>query len=788
MSIIARLGVILGINIAEFKQGLDEAMKKARATEIEFKESAKRQKKSAEDMAEAFTKIGFAAAAAGLAIGNAFRQAADITDVSEGFDITVESLLATQKALMLAAGKAEDVSTVFNKLAQAQDAAKEGNDTVRESFERLGVSAGKVENLKLDRLFVEVAGALSKIEDTSKRAAVAQDLLGKAVKGVNWAEFVRQYKEFSDPSLVAAIGENDKAWENIEMSMKNISLLMQKIVEPMAIFVNQTFEAAKNLEKLESFNMFDLGKFIFTPQVAHLGLQLGQKKEKSSDIFQALPPESMDTPLLYGDNSKYSKQSAKQIAAQKTAATEAKRRAEEAKKLAETIADKEKQVAAQLQKTLELGKQTIANLSAESKIQNELLDLEMTRHLMSEDAYEIKKKSIEQTKELGRLTANYLRFEAEARAEMESATGLDAKYSKKLYEEKMQVASTSYAMEFTNLQKLQEKQIDVMKNTSAIRRQYEKEDRDIAYLNQLNAIDLQYKAVYENLKLEDQAFLLSTDAFNLLQMKLSVIQQIAEIEEEYTVKEMAIRTEFSRKSEEERNKELSAHEEKLKNLEKLKNRELEYLDILQTKREENYVNEVARQQSWVMGWTQASKEYFEAMEKAANRGAAAFNAVMGNMNQALSNFVDTGKLKFEDLALGIIRDLIRIELQAQASKVFGMLWNSISSAFGSPSVSSTPANASIAFRAAGGPFNGPTIVGENGPELLVPGMPGTIIPNGSWQQAAASMGSSGFTNNGTYIANMSAIDTQSATQFLASNKNTIWAAYQSANRSVPISR
>jgi hypothetical protein len=50
------------------------------------------------------------------------------------------------------------------------------------------------------------------------------------------------------------------------------------------------------------------------------------------------------------------------------------------------------------------------------------------------------------------------------------------------------------------------------------------------------------------------------------------------------------------------------------------------------------------------------------------------------------------------------------------------------------------------------------------------------------------MGNSGFTNNGTYIASMSAIDTQSATQFLASNKGTIWAAYQSANRSVPISR
>jgi len=95
---------------------------------------------------------------------------------------------------------------------------------------------------------------------------------------------------------------------------------------------------------------------------------------------------------------------------------------------------------------------------------------------------------------------------------------------------------------------------------------------------------------------------------------------------------------------------------------------------------------------------------------------------------------------------------------------------------------------SVGFAAAGGAINAPTIVGENGAELFVPNTPGTIIPNGSWQQAAASMGNSGFTNNGTYIANMSAIDTQSATQFLATNKNTIWAAYQSANRSVPLSR
>jgi hypothetical protein len=35
---------------------------------------------------------------------------------------------------------------------------------------------------------------------------------------------------------------------------------------------------------------------------------------------------------------------------------------------------------------------------------------------------------------------------------------------------------------------------------------------------------------------------------------------------------------------------------------------------------------------------------------------------------------------------------------------------------------------------------------------------------------------------------MNAIDTQSGTQFLARNKQAVWGAYQSANRSVPVTR
>ena len=86
----------------------------------------------------------------------------------------------------------------------------------------------------------------------------------------------------------------------------------------------------------------------------------------------------------------------------------------------------------------------------------------------------------------------------------------------------------------------------------------------------------------------------------------------------------------------------------------------------------------------------------------------------------------------------------------------------------------------------GGSISGPSIVGERGPELFVPRGSGTIIPNN--QLGSAMGGQPQVVYNGPYIANMSAIDTQSAAQFLAKNKEAVWGANQSAQRSLPQSR
>ena len=84
------------------------------------------------------------------------------------------------------------------------------------------------------------------------------------------------------------------------------------------------------------------------------------------------------------------------------------------------------------------------------------------------------------------------------------------------------------------------------------------------------------------------------------------------------------------------------------------------------------------------------------------------------------------------------------------------------------------------------PVGMPSLVGENGPELFIPNQSGTIIPNNQLGNMLSSSPQTVF--NGPYIANMSAIDTQSAVQFLASNKMAVWSANQSASRSIPASR
>jgi lambda family phage tail tape measure protein len=197
------------------------------------------------------------------------------------------------------------------------------------------------------------------------------------------------------------------------------------------------------------------------------------------------------------------------------------------------------------------------------------------------------------------------------------------------------------------------------------------------------------------------------------------------------------------------------------------------------------------QRSFEFGWKKAFASYTDSATNAAKMGEQAFVSVTQNLEQALDQFVQTGKLSFNDLARSIISDLIKIQLKAQATSLFKSsgIGGFFSGLFGGGGGGS-PAFGSTAFwggKAEGGDVSSMNsyMVGERGPELFVPKTSGTIIPN---NQLGSMGGGPQVVYNGPYIASMSAIDTQSATQFLARNKNAVFAANQSATRSLPQSR
>jgi len=285
--------------------------------------------------------------------------------------------------------------------------------------------------------------------------------------------------------------------------------------------------------------------------------------------------------------------------------------------------------------------------------------------------------------------------------------------------------------------------------------------------------------------------------------ELKRLKELAEKQEEFYKKELQISEAKRQRNQKEAEFVFLAENEKKLQLELFDIEQKRKLLVLEKKMNQEQANEFAQsekkraqedyqiaqsQRTFEFGWQKAFASYTESATNAAKLGEQAFVSVTQNLETALDRFVQTGKLSFSDLARSIISDLIKIQLKAQATSLFSSLGigDFFSGIFGGGSKTAFSGGIKLPGLANGGDITGPSIVGERGPELFVPRTSGTIIPNN--QLGSAMGGGPSIVYNGPYIANMSAIDTQSSLQFLAKNKQGVWAANQSAQRSLPQSR
>lgn len=144
----------------------------------------------------------------------------------------------------------------------------------------------------------------------------------------------------------------------------------------------------------------------------------------------------------------------------------------------------------------------------------------------------------------------------------------------------------------------------------------------------------------------------------------------------------------------------------------------------------------AKQADWKNGATTALANYVDTIDNVAASTERALSSGLKGAEDALVEFVTTGKLSFSSLANSIIADLARIAIQQTITKplansLLGLFSGGVGGSSGGGTDVLGAFISGLEARATGGPVTGgaPYLVGEKGPEIFVPGSSGGIVPN-----------------------------------------------------------
>jgi lambda family phage tail tape measure protein len=188
-NMIARLGVVLGLDSAEFSRGLDSAGKKLE----QFSQSA-----------EKFGKIGATALLAASVA--AVKYADELADVAEANEVAIGTVLQLSNALANSGGKADNAGKMLSAFAKFIDEAAGGSDKAQKTAIALGISLKDLGKLSQEELLNKLVANLAKIEDPITRSAKSMEVFSKAAKGVDMVGFAQKMGEVNP-----IIAEQEKA-------------------------------------------------------------------------------------------------------------------------------------------------------------------------------------------------------------------------------------------------------------------------------------------------------------------------------------------------------------------------------------------------------------------------------------------------------------------------------------------------------------------------------------------------------------------------------------------------
>jgi lambda family phage tail tape measure protein len=213
-NMIARLGVALGIDTAEFNKGIEQAGKKLE----QFSEAA-----------EKFGKMGAVALVAASAA--ALKYADDLADVADANEVAIGTVLQLSNALANSGGKADNAGKMLSAFAKFIDDAAGGSEQAQKTAKELGVTLQDLGKLSQEELLNKLVANLAKVEDPITRNAKAMEIFSKAAKGVDMVGFAEKIAE-ANP----LIQEQEKA---IKAAADTYDLLAQTSRDVMLVLATE---------------------------------------------------------------------------------------------------------------------------------------------------------------------------------------------------------------------------------------------------------------------------------------------------------------------------------------------------------------------------------------------------------------------------------------------------------------------------------------------------------------------------------------------------------------------
>jgi lambda family phage tail tape measure protein len=783
MADVASLSVKLGLVTVEWDAATEKAKRQAKDLKAAFDNLGTGFGKAA-DMWRQFGSIISVSAMTALVTQTA-AFADEIVDIGKSFDLTTQQVLSFRDALANAGVNADGAAKMLSTLYSKIDEGRQGNDKTIAQFEKLGITYSELKNLDTYKAIQKVAQGFSNVADSFERVKMIKEFFGKGGVGLSIEQInealsqgTTRYDEYAD-----AIKKVGVISDNMKRSFDNLKLAVADLIKPFAgDFIVSADRFKQILQALAAGTIalgigriavafFELQKAIQAAAVAGAAFNLVVGGVSPIGLAIKLLAAGATAIVFFAGASDNKGAMANEYLKNPAVADQLKRNAQS--RLLFTKEPEGTSTEGQPELSKEAQQKSIAiNLARQQlALEKEKYAVQLNEYKVGEQATQLALADIARREKI--LAIDQKRKE-ELNAQRDGTEALKGQINA-LADVEIAKANAEY--------KAKEKLIQQTETLAAEQRKAQAAGRDYADLAQMNQEMADYLAQQQQLTHEiRKQFTEQLRSEDITRQRMKYESELTHLfprEKEHRMQQYDLQlriTQFMREQ-----KDLGVSPEEIE-------KRADALERVLQKQIDINVQTAEEQRTFKHGWNEAFQSYIDNGTNAAQQAGSMFASITGNMDAALSNFVRNGKFSFKDFARSVIQDLILIQARAQMTNMMGMFFRSMGG--GTPSVSlATPVGLGTGGGYADGgdpPVGRVSLVGERGPELFVPKTAGTIIPN---NQLASAMGGGQTINyNGPYIASMNAIDTQSGTQFLARNKQAVWGAYQSANRSVPVTR